>query len=96
VNEEFMFVLISNPEEETDWDVKCRRLDESCGDSRMGFNLALLEPPLSSSVSCCSRNVNPKDHYVDLIFNKSSFSSQTICQALRVRKLQLYIYLFYM
>ena len=81
VTTEFLFILVSNPDEETDWEVKSYNLNDTLNPR---FNLALLEPPARPDVMLNSTNTEPKDFYFDLIFNKSSFSASTIYNALSV------------
>jgi len=81
ITEEYLFVLMSNPEEETDCQVKTYKLGDIVN-SR--FNLALLDPLPSPNVEIYPTNLDPRDFYSDLIFNKSSFSVSTIYRALGV------------
>jgi hypothetical protein len=81
VTSQFLFLLVSNPHEETDWEVKSYDLNNNLAPR---FNLALLEPPPRPDVTLNSPNTEPKDFYFDLIFNKSSFSAGTIYNALSV------------
>ena len=81
VSSEYLFVLVSNPEEETDWQVKSFKIDDTI---QPRFNLALLEPLPCQDVDIYPSTMDPKSFYSDLIFNKSTFSSATIYKALGV------------
>lgn len=80
---EYLFLLVSNPEEETEWEIKSYNLQQN--DSlNARFNLALLEPLPYHDVPMYPPSIEPKEFYMDLVFNKSSFSAQTIIKALTV------------
>jgi len=81
VTSEYLFLLVSNPEEETEWQIKSYHLSDY---SSPRFNLALLEPLPLPDVPMFPASVEPKEFYMDLVFNKSSFSAQTIIKALTV------------
>lgn len=78
---EYLHVLINNPEEDIEWDVKSYNLRET---SSPRFNLALLEPLPLPDVQMTDDSIDPKEFYMDLVFNKSSFNRATIAQALTV------------
>ncbi|CAG7728027.1 unnamed protein product [Allacma fusca] len=79
LSNEYLFVLVSNAEEETDWQVKSFRIDDT---AQPRFNLALLEPLPCQDVEIYPSTMDPKNFYCDLIFNKSCFSAPTIYKAL--------------
>lgn len=81
ITSSFLYILVSNPDEETDWEIKTFDLNELLAPR---FNLALLEPPPQADVSLEAADAEPKEFYSDLIFNKSSFSVSTIYSALSV------------
>ncbi|CAL8125777.1 unnamed protein product [Orchesella dallaii] len=83
VTPEYLHLLINNPEEEIEWEVKSYNLKESLNPR---FNLALLEPLPLPNVVISSDSVDPKEFYMDLVFNKSSFNKNTIIQALTMFK----------
>ncbi|ODN00860.1 hypothetical protein Ocin01_05816 [Orchesella cincta] len=83
VTPEYLHLLINNPEEEIEWEVKSYNLKESLNPR---FNLALLEPLPLPDVPMSSDSVDPKEFYMDLVFNKSSFNKNTIIQALTMFK----------
>lgn len=81
VNSEYIHVLVINPEEEIEWDVKSYNLKETLSPR---FNVAFLEPLHLPDVQMTEDSVDPKEFYMDLVFSKCSFSKNTIIQALTV------------
>lgn len=83
VTSEYLHLLVSNPEEEVEWDVKSFNLKEHLNPR---FNLAYLEPLPLPDVLIEDDSIDPKEFYMDLVFNKCSFSKSTIVQALTMYK----------
>jgi len=70
-----------------DWEVKyCQLKCEVAWQSYKTFNKAVLEDIPDTDVEVYPTSMDAKEFYMDLIFNKCSFSAGTIIQALRVRK----------
>jgi len=80
---DYLFVLINNPEEEIQWDIQFMRLDSEEANPR--FTPALLEPLPQVNVEPAALYVAPKEFYMNLIFDLSSFTAMTITKALTVR-----------
>lgn len=90
---DYLYILISSPDEETEWEVKSFNFGNT---TNPRFNLALLEPPPRPDITNIPVSKDPKEFYMDLIFNKSSFSAHTIYNALNVRILFLLSKVLYM
>lgn len=80
---DFLHLLMNNPEEEMEWGVKSYNLKETLSPR---FNLALLERLPLPDVQMSDDSIDPKEFYMDLVFNRCSFNKATIIQALTMFK----------
>jgi hypothetical protein len=83
VTSEYIFTLVNNPEEEMEWEFQSYKFDNT-GSSIPRFQPTVLEPLPLPDVTPSGASLDAKGFYVDLIFDKSSLSSQTISKALTV------------
>lgn len=84
VTSDYLHLLVNNPDEEIEWEVKSYDLKETLSPR---FNMALLEPqPIADVPMPDDDSIDPKEFYMDLVFNKSSFNKDTVIQALTMFK----------